>query len=498
MKRSLQVRLLATFSIVIIVLAGVGLLVLDHSRSISAFYQSSLSDLIAVAELTQAVHDTAETLGKLASEAVPEPVIEEVDRKKDRIHTLRTSLPPKTVNAASARMMLDLDNLADSFIVEAGAAIYAFRANDLEAYFRHDREAASIAGYVRDTADRLMAGELEAYRNVYPEAIRRDRRLQQTNMAVLAVVTLTAVAFAWSFARSLTDPMKSLARAAGRIAGGNLDGPPVPPGSGDELDVLGQAFNHMQENLREHVADLREKAELERRLQAEELENLQIGSLLKDAELRALQSQVNPHFLFNTLNMVVKMAMIEGADRTCGLLETVADLLRYSLRDLNRPVTLDDEVAQVKRYITIQKERFRERFHFVVDVDESAMETPLPCMTLQPLVENALIHGLGSREIGGEVRLIVRRAGGRVYMTVSDDGVGIPAERLHVLNGGSLARPPATLGDSGRKGHTTGLGLHNVRSRLELFYSQDASLELSSQPGQGTTLTIAVPDPQGR
>jgi sensor histidine kinase YesM len=209
--------------------------------------------------------------------------------------------------------------------------------------------------------------------------------------------------------------------------------------------------------------------------------------MLWQVELRALQSQVNPHFLFNTLNMVAKTALIEGAEQTRELMETVADLLRYSLRDIDRPVTLGEEVGQVQRYMTIQGQRFRERTRFVLEPDETALDCPMPCLTLQPLVENALIHGIGRREAGGTVRLAVQRQGARLLITVSDDGEGISAERLAALNQG------AALQAEGAGGHTTGLGIYNVRRRLELFYDGDAELIVTSTPGAGTTITLNLP-----
>lgn len=482
---TLQSRLMGTFLLVVALLAGIGLLIFIHARTTALTYQSRLSDLVQIAELTRAVDQGMVVLGKLATGPSPEVADADFRQSRDEIYRLRRGLPTATVSPEGARLMQDLDAMADSFLVEAGAAMYAFRGGDLELYFQHDHEAALNAGYVRDTADQLLAAELEAYRQVYPEVMRRDKLLLNANLAVLAVIALLALGFGWSFARGVTDPLRLLSQAARRIAGGDLAGPAVPVGSGEEMKVLGQAFNQMQESLREHVQDLQEKADLERRLQAEELEILQVTSLLREAELRALQSQVNPHFLFNTLNVVAKTALIEGADRTCTLLETVSELLRYSLRQLDQPVTLGDEAAQIQRYAAIQKERFRERIRFEVDLDESAALAAMPCLTLQPLVENAVIHGIGSREQGGAVWLTVRRVDGRVCITVRDDGVGIPAPRLEALRQGEW--------ESASSGHTTGLGLRNVRRRLELFYAEPVSFVIESRAGAGTTVAIDLP-----
>jgi sensor histidine kinase YesM len=484
---------MATMLLIVGLLAAIALLIAAHARTTAATYQERLSDLVKVAELTRAVDQGVQVLGQLATGPSPAQADADFKAAREQIYRLRQELPTQTASPVGARQIADLDAMADSFLVEAGAAIYAFQGSDLERYFQHDREAALIAGYVRDTADRLLAAELDAYRQVYPAVLRRDRLLGNANLAVLATVTVLSLLYAWAFARGVTDPLRALAGAARRIAGGDLAGPAVPVGSGEEMKVLGRAFNQMQESLRRHVADLEAKAELERRLQQEEMENLQVHTLLREAELRALQSQVNPHFLFNTLNVVRNTALIEGADRTCTLLETVSDLLRYSLRQLDQPVTLAGEVEQVRRYAAIQGERFRDRIRFAVELEASALGLPIPCLTLQPLVENAVIHGIGSRERGGTVRLTIRRDGDAVHIEVADDGRGIPPDRLALLNDED--------GPTGTSlGHTTGLGVYNVRRRLQLFYQGlPVRFAVTSRYGEGTTVVIDLPYPaEGR
>jgi len=482
---TVQARLMATMMLIVLLLSAFALQMFTHSRGTANMYQERLADLVRVAELTQAVDEAARTLGQLATDPAAGQTEARFAALRSEIYRLRRELPQATVSRTGAKLMVDLDNMTDSFLVEAGAAIHAFGAANLDRYYEHDREAATIARYVRETADRLLAAELEAFSEVYPEVLERDQLLQRIALTVLAAVSLIVVVAAWSFARSVTDPLQALAGAARRIAGGDLTGPPVPVGVDEEIKVLGQAFNQMQESLRRHMEELASKAELERRLRHEEMENLQMQSLLREAELRALQSQVNPHFLFNTLNMVAKTALIEGADRTCGLLETVADLLRYSLRAPDRPVTLGEEVAQVRRYMTIQQERFRDRIRFRCDIDEPALAVTIPCLMVQPLVENAVMHGIGSREQGGTVELTVRRAGDRVQVVVADDGVGIPENRLAALIEGTA--------EVNARGHTTGLGLYNVRRRIELFYRDQATFRIESAPGRGTRCLIELP-----
>lgn len=487
----LQTRLLLSYLVVVLALGSLAWLFHHRTTRLAEGYQQAMTALLRVGELTRGVDDVLVALGRMSAVSRAEG---EAGYRTAVAHleVLRGQLPAATASPAAAPLVLDLDRMGDSFAVEAGAALWALRAEDLEGYTRHYTEAQTIAGYIRSTAERLLAAELEAYDRIYPEVVRRDTALSSVNLAVLVAAVLLALLFAWSFAADVAAPLRSLAGEAGRIARGQLEGPDVAPGSGVELRLLGDAFNRMKADLRAHISELRAKADVERRLQAEELKNLEVRSLLQETELRALQSQVNPHFLFNTLNMVSHTAMMEGADQTCGLLETVAELLRYNLRRLEQPVSVGDEVAHVRRYLTIQQARFRDRLRFALNLDPAAAPLLLPCLTLQPLVENAVIHGIGGREAGGEIRLAVRRVEDHVVIAVQDDGVGMPPEQAARLladqNTPSAGQPAGT----GRT-HTTGLGLRNVARRLELFFDRRDLIQIASRPGGGTCVTLDLP-----
>lgn len=492
MKKSLRSRLLAAFVAIVATLSVTGLLLYQHSRNITRTYHEGMAGLLTVSELSRVVEQAGGALARLVSVS-PEVGEAEYRSLKARIKELRQALPAATANPASPRLVQDLDSMADSFTVEAGAAIYALRAGDIYGYATHYREALTIAGYVREAADRLMASELAEYERLYPEVLARLQSLQRLNLTMLVMVSLSGLLFAWGFAEQVSRPLRSLARAAGRIASGDLAGPPVAVHSGDELEILGRSFNHMQENLRSLVGEMQEKARLERELQAATLKNLEVRNLLQESELRALQSQVNPHFLFNTLNMVARTALIEEAERTRELLETVADLLRYNLRQLDRPATLADEVEQVNRYITIQKARFRERLQFVLQVDDAALQTRLPAITLQPLVENAVIHGIGNQEQGGTIALTIRQTPAEITVVVQDTGRGMTPEQIATAMGLPETEGQAVATPRQEKGHTTGLGLTNVRRRLELFYGRANLLSIESTPGHGTAVILHLP-----
>jgi sensor histidine kinase YesM len=239
----------------------------------------------------------------------------------------------------------------------------------------------------------------------------------------------------------------------------------------------------MLSSLKELLAQKQEMAEKDR--------------LVKELEIKALQSQINPHFLFNTLNVVSKLALLEGADRTSDLAVSVSNLLRYNLRKLDTPVTLRDEVEHAYEYFAIQQARFRDRVAFETDIDDAALELPIPCLTLQPILENAFVHGIERMESGARIGLRIQRDGDWVVVAVSDNGAGMNEETQHRLlafqSGFAEDGGDGGGSDSGSRGQSTGLGTRNVYRRLQLFYGMDDLVTIASEAGNGTTVTIRAP-----
>lgn len=217
-------------------------------------------------------------------------------------------------------------------------------------------------------------------------------------------------------------------------------------------------------------------------LMQEEAARMQLERDLKSMELKALQSQVNPHFLFNTLNTIVRLAMLEGAEQTMKVSYALSHLLRYILRRIDQPVTLEDEVAHINEYLVIQEFRYGERLKSSINISEGARHFRLPLMTLQPIVENALIHGLESKVEGGTVKITAQEIDQGYQIVIEDDGVGMSPERLKEIT----ELPAKRTGNS----HTTGIGLGNVVARLQQFFDGNFSYEVSSRLGLGTKVIL--------
>jgi sensor histidine kinase YesM len=215
-------------------------------------------------------------------------------------------------------------------------------------------------------------------------------------------------------------------------------------------------------------------------------ENLKFKSLLADAEMKALQMQINPHFLFNTLNAGVQLAMLEGAERTSGFLDDIAKIFRYNVKSLNRKVKLREEIDTVRAYGNLFHVRFGDIIRFDYDIDLSLLEIEVPPLIVQPLVENATIHGIGNMEKGGSVKISLEKEQNTVFISVEDNGIGMNEDvRQKILNCYSF--------ENETTGHTTGIGVSNVVQRLRLFFGVEDVIRIETQTGKGTVITLKIP-----
>jgi len=202
---------------------------------------------------------------------------------------------------------------------------------------------------------------------------------------------------------------------------------------------------------------------------------------LQEARFMGLQSQINPHFLFNALNTISRTAMFEGAEGTGGLIKSLATLFRYHLRDPRKKISLAEELTIVQEYLSIQQYRYGERLRYRIESTVPTENIYIPAFTLQPLVENAVKHGIEPREDGGEIVIEVNRSRQQIVVMVRDTGCGMDA-----------AQAEGIFNPSG-KADGAGIGVSNVRERLALFYGGREDVQVSSEKGVGTTVRISIP-----
>ena len=212
---------------------------------------------------------------------------------------------------------------------------------------------------------------------------------------------------------------------------------------------------------------------------------------LKDAELKYLQAQINPHFLFNTLNAGAQLAMLEGADRTYDYIQNMAAFFRYRIKGADGDTTLAQEIGLVDNYIYILNVRFSGEIHFKKDVDESCTKVVVPGMILQPVVENAVNYGVRNIDREKLIILSVQRTDGMIEVKVTDNGAGMTQQKIEEVMSG-------TAGEEKIMKDSNGVGLLNVISRMRLYYGTEEVLKLESGgKDKGTTVTLFIPEGNG-
>ncbi len=377
----------------------------------------------------------------------------------------------------------DLAGLLDAFLTDAEASVAAKRGRDVAAYTERFESAERTLDLVMFLIDRIEGVFISESLAAFSGFNARVTSVLAFNAVLVVSATLMGMAILVSFSYRLTEPLAGLARAAEALGRGDYDHDLPPPGRPDEIGVMAASFASMRESVRRAFEEQRAKAELERRLMEERVRLLDMDHKLKDAELLALQTQINPHFLFNTLAAGQQLALSEGADRTGDFMENLAAFIRYALKPPSRSVRVSDEIECVRLYIWLLRLRFGERYRFEVEADEGALNVETPALVLQPLVENAVGHGLRDREEGGTVRVSARVEGPEAILSVEDSGAGMSPpeiERILAESAGD-GEPPA------------GIGLRNVIRRVTLATEGRGRVELESSEGVGTTVRIRLP-----
>lgn len=239
-----------------------------------------------------------------------------------------------------------------------------------------------------------------------------------------------------------------------------------------------QMIHLMQEELHNKNLELMEEVK----------QRSEVEAALKEADLKALQAQINPHFLFNVLNTIGRLALIEHADKTQEMIYAFSDMMRYTLKKENtNVVTLREEIDHVKNYLAIQKMRMGDRLKYSIHIDESAEDVLCPFMTVQPFVENAINHAIEPSAAGGKITITTEIEDSIVNLRIQDDGRGIEPEKIEKLLEGTYVPDPR------ENGRSTGVGINNANKRLKYYYGPEFGIRIFSAPDAGTEILLRIP-----
>lgn len=383
-------------------------------------------------------------------------------------------------------MIDDIGGLTDSYLDVCHDALSNARGGNVEEYAADYDTANEIYGFLKSSLYTLNGLQLNSNSESYTSLQHTLSALEVFSMLILIAVLISELIFTLFLTRSLTAPLETLSQEANEISAGNFDVPAIPVTGNDEVSVVSTAFNEMVSSIRGYIVKLKTSMEHENELRENEL---RMDAELKDAELKYLQAQINPHFLFNTLNAGAQLALLEQADTTYRYLQNVASFFRSKTNREKQVTTLADEISLVDNYIYIINVRFSGSIAYEKMIDDDLTNVSMPSMILQPIVENAINHGFRDLTRPKKVILSVYGLGNSTAISIRDNGHGMTQEQIQQILTGNV--PVRAKGDE-----TNGVGIGNVVNRLQLFYNTEDVIDITSAgPEEGTEVILYIPKP---
>ena len=318
---------------------------------------------------------------------------------------------------------------------------------------------ALIENYMHD----FLGDEVQELARLRGVISRQSTILIATGIFVLVGLFLVMLLYAMRVSRRITGPIQALSSKAEQFGADQFSARPVETNI-TELQILDQSFDKMAERIR----SLMEK-------------QMQDQRSLHRAELELLQAQINPHFLYNTLDSIAILAESEREEDVVTMVTSLSTFFRNSLSGGEDIISLRAELAQAQSYLEIQQIRYSDILSYQIDVPQEVQECTVPKLILQPLIENALYHGIKNRRGRGQITIAGEARDGVLLLRVKDNGAGMDEAQLRALQAGVYQE------------HHSGLGLKNVQQRIRLYCGEEYGLSFESVPGEGTTVTVRLP-----
>ncbi len=292
---------------------------------------------------------------------------------------------------------------------------------------------------------------------------------------VSSILSLIAAFFlAYLISRGIVKPIRQMEEQMRRVEQGDFDAY-VDVTTSDEIGRIGEKFNVM-------VAKIKDLMD---RVVTEEKKQSQLLIKQREAELELLRAQINPHFLFNTLNSIKCMALINQANHIAEMISALGRLLENSIQRGKDMITLEEEIENLKNYVLLQQMRYGNKLRILYDMDPELLTLEVPRLILQPIVENAIIHGLEKKTNGGQIQVYGRRKEEVAEIVIEDNGVGMSQEEVENLRTG--------LDPTHQRKSFSGIGIKNVDERIRLVYGEDYGLTITSKINVGTKVILVIP-----
>ena len=402
--QSIQFKLVIVFLLTCLVLLIVNVVLYQSMNQIVQRLDSVYEANVSLNELQEVLDHTQNALTQYLS-AKSADAMEEYYINENVYLDMIKKLNNKIVNQEMLMMEKNIRELSFEYLKTANKVIDAKRGKNIEKYKVYYQDMTQLYDIISTHIYALNNQRFVANSRSYQSLQSSMEYSKVMNIVILLFVAIANTVLIIIFTREMIQPLRKLSLAANKVAKGNLEVEYLPITSKDEIGVVTFAFNEMLESIKIYIKKIRHNMEQESAMKEREL---MMENHLKDAQLKYLQAQINPHFLFNTLNAGAQLAMMEGADRTYTYVQNVADFFRYNIKN-KEEVTLEDELIQVKHYIYILNVRFSGDIHFKMDVEDSCKKVMMPGMILQPIVENSVNYGIRDIDWKGKIELSATR-----------------------------------------------------------------------------------------
>ena len=325
------------------------------------------------------------------------------------------------------------------------------------------------------TLTSLIQDDINKY--IYDEAtsmeeLRREMaksRLITLRITVMALILIVLFIYFFSkkLSKSITDPVTKLCDMTEKFAGGDFT-VSCNVETGDEMQTLAESFNSMVGEIKTLVEDIHREQEI-----------------AKDAELSLLQEQINPHFLYNTLDAILWMTEAGENKKAIQIIEELSSFFRISLSKGESSIPIRNEKEHVKNYLEIQRYRYQDILDYEIDFEEEILDKHIQKLTLQPIVENALYHGIKNKRGGGKIKVSGKALGNDILFIVEDNGKGMDENELKHLRG--------LISGEVESEDKRGFGMANVEKRLEMLYGSGYGISVESRLDEGTKVSVRIP-----
>src|SRR6185436_12372775 len=467
---SIRAKILVSLCIVIFLMGTTNVVFMLQVLSYSRQYDAIITNITTANSISGSIKpDIDNEIWKIVSGKVKfseGKQFEILDNVNTKVHWMMDNTDSHQARVKLDLILRTLQSLKE-YVDQMGDKIaHNSTATENEAVLEDIRFASSV---MEDVVQNYVLYEVHRTETQYDVMREGFVRWQILSIFLIFSAVGFSVVAAWSLSRSIYTPIKKLHDVTTTITKNDLQAL-MTSDNVDEITELGMSFNIMIGKIKE-LLDSKIK----------EQENL------KKAELRALQAQINPHFLYNTLDTIIWMAESKRTDQVVQIVTALSSFFRISLSKGMDWITIGEEIERIKSYLTIQKMRYHDILDFKIEVDEDVTENTILKLILQPLVENALYHGIKNKRQGGTISVRARRKGqSEVLIEVEDDGIGFTPEKLAQLR--------AELDDDAGDIKTeSGFGIGNVNNRIRLYYGKQYGLSIQSEYSTGTCVTLVIP-----